>query len=1037
MAEQFVGANPTVIIGLGGTGKNVLMRVRREIAAHYGALEHLPIVSFLSIDTDDAPSGVPERFLGLDLALRPEEKLVLDTAHVPPILANLGAYPHLAEWFPPELAGIQDLKSGAKQIRALGRLAFFLSYPAIKAAVTAKVRQVTDRDRAQVMRDRHGVTTDSGVNVFVVASLCGGTGSGMLLDLPYALRHWFRHDQLLGEVNGLFLLPGAFEGVGDRVKANAYACLKELNHYMGMGRADGPRFQARYGASELDAVDLAGPPFHFCYMVGDQNKSVDAARLDDLEEMTAQKIALEFTSNFARYAKSNRSNLEGVWHVSPRDAFGQPQNYMAFGLSTLRFPVDRVRAALSARLARTLVKRWRAEGAAGDRKSLDSLLMQRKWLETATRTPLRDALLLGPNGRSLPELLDAELARATKNLDTKTEGFKRNLHNVDAMLWAAHVSLKELTRAHGRDVSRWGELARPIFENASRLRKQLESGIAEAVVEAAEDPARGVRHALWLLDALRAHFEAERERYLEVGRALGTDVVSEAQLHEFLARFDPMGEDMLLHLTGQRKGRFEASRDEFLALLKQHHLAALEAKLRELGAWAFGKALEGLPELRGRLERLELLLGACEGTLASRESEIVAETLALEHANTLYLFAAGDLDTLYAERFADSDAEAIALSQLSERLLAPHGGLLGLAALEHESDREALVQTLCDAAAPVFDEGPQAFKLDRVSVAERFLTSVPDTARRQSMLAHLEAHANPFIHLDGKQVAHKFALTPVQKVVGLHGADQAQPERAVAELLRVLSSACHVAPTHIKPNPDRHTLVLLQEFGVFPLRVVKGLEGYKAYYEHFRDQHLHTMRAADAFEDLFPPDEAKLAEAQRALVLGVALGLLVTEDGALVFHHHDAAGLADTVSLGRDEQSGISTLVADDAARTRLVSAIDTLAKGLTEPERRARYAQIVRYAKAMEAALGTRHPRYQAQRAILGRFIQAHLPIAPGGSEAVSPEAASRYEALFAHYWVDRVIDADERANLQQVAQQLGLPADATRAIETRLKGG
>src|SRR5690349_18801266 len=49
MSKSFVGVNPTVIIGLGGTGKDVIMRVRRLIVEHYGSLDNLPVVSFLSI----------------------------------------------------------------------------------------------------------------------------------------------------------------------------------------------------------------------------------------------------------------------------------------------------------------------------------------------------------------------------------------------------------------------------------------------------------------------------------------------------------------------------------------------------------------------------------------------------------------------------------------------------------------------------------------------------------------------------------------------------------------------------------------------------------------------------------------------------------------------------------------------------------------------------------------------------------------------------------------------------------------------------
>ncbi len=44
---DYIGMTPTVVIGLGGTGKEVLIKVRRMIVETYGSLDALPILSFL------------------------------------------------------------------------------------------------------------------------------------------------------------------------------------------------------------------------------------------------------------------------------------------------------------------------------------------------------------------------------------------------------------------------------------------------------------------------------------------------------------------------------------------------------------------------------------------------------------------------------------------------------------------------------------------------------------------------------------------------------------------------------------------------------------------------------------------------------------------------------------------------------------------------------------------------------------------------------------------------------------------------------
>ena len=43
---------PTVVIGIGGTGKAILQDVRARLIARYGSLERVPVIRFLALDTD-------------------------------------------------------------------------------------------------------------------------------------------------------------------------------------------------------------------------------------------------------------------------------------------------------------------------------------------------------------------------------------------------------------------------------------------------------------------------------------------------------------------------------------------------------------------------------------------------------------------------------------------------------------------------------------------------------------------------------------------------------------------------------------------------------------------------------------------------------------------------------------------------------------------------------------------------------------------------------------------------------------------------
>ena len=155
-------------------------------------------------------------------------------------------------------------------MRALGKFAFTANYPQIKTAFQYAKQKIVGHEK--FMLDRWQVELDKGINIFVVCSFSGGTGSGMFLDLAYNLRDWIPASEI-PQSSAYLMLPGAFSGLGDRVVANAYSALMELNHY---SRND-TRFEAQYSVSGSDRISSNSGqdvPFNFCYLVGNSNDKV-------------------------------------------------------------------------------------------------------------------------------------------------------------------------------------------------------------------------------------------------------------------------------------------------------------------------------------------------------------------------------------------------------------------------------------------------------------------------------------------------------------------------------------------------------------------------------------------------------------------------------------------------------------------------------------------------------------------------------------------------------------------------------------------
>src|SRR6202012_4911860 len=70
------------------------------------------------------------------------------------------------------------------------------------------------------------------VQVYVVFSIAGGTGSGLFLDTAFLLQDLADELHIKGNAEAIILLPEVFSNnPTDRIFANAYAALMEIEYY--------------------------------------------------------------------------------------------------------------------------------------------------------------------------------------------------------------------------------------------------------------------------------------------------------------------------------------------------------------------------------------------------------------------------------------------------------------------------------------------------------------------------------------------------------------------------------------------------------------------------------------------------------------------------------------------------------------------------------------------------------------------------------------------------------------------------------------
>ena len=345
--QQQVGMRPTLLIGLGGTGQKVLVQLKGRFIRNYGQVP--PAVEFLCFDTDQTAEQMQVE--GEIVRLTGETELVniggVQTAN---ILSNLDKYPAIADWITEDKERIPKgaITMGAKQVRPLGRLSLYWNVEKIYNKIFASIQRQTDLKLGFEKR---------GINVFIICSVCGGTGSGIILDIAYLTRNAIEKagvDPEFCYLNGILALPSVFPSVDKNgIESNAFACLRELDYFM-----EG-EWLVDYGNPRVPPFANSGRrPFNIVYLVDARNEQGQGLPgLDEVAPMVAEAIYLQVSS---QVGNANNSAFDNVSVLASRTLNHDenrevPTAYSSLGTASLVFPVSKIIELCASRLGQELL----------------------------------------------------------------------------------------------------------------------------------------------------------------------------------------------------------------------------------------------------------------------------------------------------------------------------------------------------------------------------------------------------------------------------------------------------------------------------------------------------------------------------------------------------------------------------------------------------------------------------------------------------------------------------------------------------------
>lgn len=994
MAE-YTGMTPTVVIGVGGTGKEILIKIRRMIVETYGSLDALPIVSFLHIDTEqNAKVSESQTVLKQDISLRPVEQVWAKVEDAKAILNRLTSYPYLAEWFPASLKGTDTILAGAGQIRALGRFAFTVNYQQIKTAFNSAKGRIRGHEKR--MLDQLKVQLDQGINIFVVGSLSGGTGSGMLMDLAYNLRDWVPPSEL-PQSSAYLVLPGAFSGLGDRVIANAYAALMELDHY---SRSD-TRFEAQYSTSQSDRIgDQAGRdvPFNFCYLVGNSNNKVTFPSLEAVLEMVSQNIFLDFSSGFSQYKKLVRDNIRKHW-AGP-DPLGYPQSFITFGLSSIQFPVERVINACASRLAKRTVQWWvnPTPTPTSMRDVIQTEILPGMLLaESENQHQILDSIAMGTNAKPYSkEVADwmSGLRKRRNDLQIPFENLQRFL-NIEQEKYAVHFNDGDT------DPRRWSDFFQTMWDNYSRLAIQRRAELREAVAKMVEDRFRGPKFARQFLEVLsevladyKLRFDQDRQKdwiARERSAANALQVLTK-QIDDFAKQF----------LILDRRKKVDEAFNAAMQAMETVYISKVEVKSRTLGVLLLDALREEALKLLSDLSVLDRLFESLQAQFADKEQTYIRETRTLT-VNGILLYDEKDVDQIYSSAIGDREGDICSL--LSQKALtASNARLFDLQTFDSFRVRDLLGRVL-DAA---LDEFVGRAGVARISAARKFLEIYPTVEQQEAQIKTTFEKSEVFLRFSQDQARLGWDDKPEkrQTLVGIQGGNKPE-DPAVATLLPYIRKTSTITDKDIRPLDEPQRLFFVQEVGAFPLRLIEGMSRMRSLYRAVRaaDRNpLHTHTDEARFQDIMPASEDEV-QVRRNVRLARALALITLVENRLTgytearLRYSDRqTGIERTETVGNDWKSTIQFLSNDANRRLKdiLGDELARLAQApTTRPARQEFYLRLMQHLDDLRGTIegGEDNLEYQETREAIEEYIRTYNLYIEGtvlnrGTQPPAPEA-------------------------------------------------
>lgn len=924
---------PTILIGLGGTGKEVLLRVRRQFVEKYGSINDFPITSYLYIDTDNAPAeetGIARErdYLINEIDFKPSEK-VFNPVNPSDYIHRINDLPHIKKWLNTngEIGKLGTMNTGAGQIRPAARLAFFHNYDEIVYKINSAKSTITDSKSINTVKDRHkikNVNTEK-INVYIISSVSGGTGSGIYIDMGFLIRHLFKNHAIS---SAYLFLPKIFQSYGkERIYANGYAALTELEHYNLKNN-----FESNWKKNEI--YKFQPGVFDDVYLIDGENcKNLSLADINnrDIYKMVADTIFQDFSnSDFANYKRGVRVNLTQYKqrlypeeNILTENTFSR--KYSTLGQATIAIPVDRIILSCSYKLCEDIINYYLTY-AEGSQSSVDNYLTteflpELGLLESGSKHQILDSLYRAGDKSSIQSLIKTFLNNLRNELVSGKHGDK----------WTVYIQNEkqkfDTNFKDDNDIQRKGLYYSQIYANRTEIlnkivgnRDQGKPGLLERKINnLINDSTRGVFYSINLLRRLQFILTNENFDYLPT---LNKDIKNleilvpkaEAELKSHFQ--DLKYDEARSKLNPLKKAAMEGTLAKYLKSAENYYNTLIKLQARYYAKEICQRILiliekasktdDGKIVFSGMINDINKLtgnLGLLKENFRKKYEYFIQKN---DTSFNLYIYEPDDVRNEYYPKYIGTGIQAQdKIKELSNLLLKELGAsdVTDIVNILKESDAKLIEESMVNFAKKQFERIRDDYNITDILFEK-------DILRSESKIRGMILQSYPWLRII--DIPGRFKLDDSAKKFYIGIKTSSSSFGKFKSLIHSVTGSS----IEFKDSADNSAIIFYTEWAGIPLFYSYTVsEEMKIHYDYLSKNSnidLHTDKNYYIFKDIIPlssEERIKLDEAYRAYILGLIFGLFTINSETDKYTGEKRAiykyTYKDGITVSRTEQLGI------------------------------------------------------------------------------------------------------------------------------------